>query len=503
MHTNAAPGMRVGFKPDTIWPAGWSYPGNCAGQGSKCNTAASSQVSIQSFFPCDIRHTPTIEACVIPTASIRAPASISSCSNASLTLRVDSLSSGGSGIKPLRFTWGADPILCDNFYPIQAKLDEQNAAQATTITLDGSLLAGGETFVCVCVALLSAQASNSLGVKSATMYKTVTRAALPNPTVQLIEAPELLYLKAGMSVTLTAEILLPPCLDNQTPTVAYEWNNTAVTSLSPTTQAGGTARLSLDPLTSVSRALNFAGTGMLQGFVYTLRLTSCLQANSSKCDFAEIDVTLEKEPLQAHIEGGQARSVGVGSPLSLDACSSCIRAGTDGQSSCEGMLFEWLCAPLSAAAVCPTLPLGRQQDCKWTVTSNSFTLGNYSLSVNVTSSDLNEQSAAHTRVEIIQSDISVAIATHVNVFASHAVAYTNERGLHLTASIASDTEVEMAYSWSIVSEQSTEDFSSLTSTSLFDSDLVLLPGVLRAGASYTFRVRLVVFRCYETTALHI
>ncbi|KAL3924170.1 MAG: hypothetical protein SGPRY_003992 [Prymnesium sp.] len=147
IHTDAAPGMRVGFKPNTIWPAAWSYPGSCAGQGSKCNTAASSQISIQTFFPCDIRHTPTIEACLIPTATIRAPESISSCSNASLMLRVDGLSSSGSGIKPFRFTWGADPISCDNFYPIQAKLEEQNAAQATIITLDSSLLAGGATFV--------------------------------------------------------------------------------------------------------------------------------------------------------------------------------------------------------------------------------------------------------------------------------------------------------------------------------------------------------------------
>ncbi|KAL3894981.1 MAG: hypothetical protein SGPRY_013653, partial [Prymnesium sp.] len=323
------------------------------------------------------------------------------------------------------------------------------------------------------------------------------------PSVLTAQAPELLYLKAGMSVTLTAEVLLPPCLDAQTPIVAYEWNNTAVTSLSPTTQAGSTVRLSLDPLTSASRALNFAGAGMLQGFVYTLRLTGCFQADASKCDSTEINLTLYKEALQAHIEGGQARSVGAGSPLSLDACSSCIRAGIDGQSSCEGLLFEWSCAPLSAAAVCPALPLGRQQDCKWTVASNSFTVGNYSLSVNVTSSHLNEQSAAHTRVEVIQSDISVAIATNVDVFASHAVASSRERGLRRTARIASDTEAEMAYSWSIVSEQSTGDFSSLTSTSLFGSDLVLLPGALRAGASYTFRVRLVALRCSDTTVLNI
>ena len=303
-----------------------------------------------------------------------------------------------------------------------------------------------------------------------------------------------------MSVTLTAEVLLPPCLDTQT--VAYEWNNTVASALSQTALSGNTARLRLDPATSASRALNFAGYGMLHGFVYTLRLTGCLRADPSKCDFAEIDLTLYKEALQAHIEGGQARSVGAGSPLSLDACSSCIRAGTGSQSSCEGLLFEWSCAALSATAVCPTLPLGRQQDCKWTVASNSFTVGNYSLSVNVTASHLNEQSAAHTRVEVIQSDISVAIVTNVDVFTSHAVASTNERGLHLTASIASDTDAEIAYSWSIASEQSQVNFSSLTSTSLFRSDLVLLPGVLRAGASYTFRVRLVAFQCSDTAALH-
>ncbi|KAL3902826.1 MAG: hypothetical protein SGPRY_011906, partial [Prymnesium sp.] len=215
-----------------------------------------------------------------------------------------------------------------------------------------------------------------------------------------------------------------------------------------------------------------------------------------------IDLTLEKEPLQAYIQGGQALSVGAGSPFSLNACSSCIPAVTEGQSSCEGLLFEWSCTPLSASAVCPLPPLGRQQECTWMVGSDSFTVGNYSLSVNVTTQFLTEQSAAHTRVEVIQSEISVAIATHANVFALQAVPNSNERGLHLTASIASDTDAEIAYSWSIASEQSHLDFSSLTSTSLFRSDLVLLPGVLRAGASYTFRVRLVAFRCSDTAALH-
>ncbi|KAL3924171.1 MAG: hypothetical protein SGPRY_003993, partial [Prymnesium sp.] len=264
-----------------------------------------------------------------------------------------------------------------------------------------------------------------------------------------MQAPELLYLKAGMSVTLAAEVLLPPCLDIRTPTVAYEWNNTAVNALFPRALAGDTSRLRLDPMTSASRALNLDASGMLHGFVYTLRLTGCLQADPSKCDFAEIDLALETEALQALIEGGQARSVGVGSPLSLNACRSCFRTFSDSQSSCEGLLFEWKCAPLSAEAVCPTFPLGRQPNCKWTVASNSFAVGNYSLSVNVTALLLNEQSAAHTRVEVIQSDISVAIATNVNVFASHGVANTDERGLHLTASIASDAEVEMEFSWSI------------------------------------------------------
>ncbi|KAL3928713.1 MAG: hypothetical protein SGPRY_002275 [Prymnesium sp.] len=470
VHTAAAPGLRVGFKPATIWPAGWSYPGSCAGQGSKCNTAASSQISIQSFFPCDMRDTPIIEACMIPTASIRAPDFISSCSNASLTLRVDDLSSSSS-IKPLRFTWGPDPISCDNFYPIQAKLDEQNAAQATTITLDGSLLAGGQTFVFWLQELQLIEKRVLLSVFTG-------------------QAPGLLYVKVGMSVSLTAEVLLPPCLDTHTPTITYAWNNSAVTALSPMAPARGSARLRLDPLTRSSRALNLAGSAMVHGFVYTLRVTCCFQMDISRCDFAEVDLAREKEALRAQFEGGQARSVGVGSPLSLNSCSSCIHDATEGESSCAGLLFEWSCVPLSAAAVCPTFPLGRQEGCEWSIGSNSFKVGNYSLSVNVTTLLFTEQSAAQTRLEVIESDISVAITTNMNVLVSSAMANANER-LHLTANVASDTDAEMAYAWSIASEHSHADFSSLTSTGLFHSNLVLLPGVLRAGASYTFRVRLV------------
>ena len=82
MHTAASAGMRIGLRPNVLWPKVWAYPGTCeqvaGGPRSMCATA--SELTVNADFPCDRRDTPaTTEACLTPAALATAPAQISSC----------------------------------------------------------------------------------------------------------------------------------------------------------------------------------------------------------------------------------------------------------------------------------------------------------------------------------------------------------------------------------------------------------------------------------------
>lgn len=115
LYTNAAPGMTVGLKKNVLWPKAWAYPGSCEVTNSMCSPELS--VTVSTSYPCDIRDTPQVEACVKPIAYVQAPEKISSCPGTPITL-VGSNSQGG-GIKPLSFYWSAHPTKSDNYYNIQ------------------------------------------------------------------------------------------------------------------------------------------------------------------------------------------------------------------------------------------------------------------------------------------------------------------------------------------------------------------------------------------------
>jgi hypothetical protein len=86
-----------------------------------------------------------VEECVTPSAVIQAPLELSSCPDSSMT--IDGSRSRGSGIKALTLTWGADPILCDNYYAVATKLTTSNQAQVQKVSLGSAELANGNTFV--------------------------------------------------------------------------------------------------------------------------------------------------------------------------------------------------------------------------------------------------------------------------------------------------------------------------------------------------------------------
>lgn len=115
MFTSAGPGMVVGVRPNVMWPKSWAYPGTCDVPESMCAGAIS--VTIDENFPCDVRDTEEIEACVTPEAVISAPEKISSCPGAPMVL--DGSRSYGGGIKPVVYQWSAHPTRSDNYYSIQ------------------------------------------------------------------------------------------------------------------------------------------------------------------------------------------------------------------------------------------------------------------------------------------------------------------------------------------------------------------------------------------------
>lgn len=123
--TDAAPGMVVTLRDNTIKPK--YYTGECApGQaGNKCNSGATSTMAVNDFFPCDLTSTEETELCIAPVAVLQAPTELSSCPGTSLTL--DASQSYGSGIKPLNFHWRTTRE-CDNRQAIQSLFDQSTGS---------------------------------------------------------------------------------------------------------------------------------------------------------------------------------------------------------------------------------------------------------------------------------------------------------------------------------------------------------------------------------------
>ena len=301
----------MGFLPGVIWPLGWNYPGSCSDAESKCNTLASSQLNISTFFPCDRRTTAAIEECVTPVAVLQVPTELSSCPDA--VISIDGSRSTGSGIKPLIFTWGADPSLCDNYYRVQPRVLDANTRQIQSGSLTQAELDGGSTFV------IWLRVDNFLGAQSAVVTRTITRTTLPIPTIVIL-APYVLYLRSSTSLDIRSRATLPSCFASSTLTVNFIWTNPAASLLDTTTST--TKRLTLDADTKSTRDLSILGSSMEAGISYTLRVTGCMASAPANCGYAEMQVALTPEPLVATITGGDTRQIGVDSALTLDACGS-------------------------------------------------------------------------------------------------------------------------------------------------------------------------------------
>lgn len=147
LKTNATAGMTVKLLKNLIWPKQWNYPGTCALSTNLCTTDEGGTIKVKADFPCDQKATSVVEGCIQPEAVIQGTNLISSCPGTSVKL--DASRSTGSGIKPLTFTWSANPTKTDNYITVQSVLVASGSS--SVVTLPGSsngksVLDGGKTF---------------------------------------------------------------------------------------------------------------------------------------------------------------------------------------------------------------------------------------------------------------------------------------------------------------------------------------------------------------------
>ena len=233
--TNASIDMRVGSRPNVIWPREWAYPGRCDLPGSMC--ALETSIAINSAFPCDDGFTTRREECEKPVALVQAPSTLSSCSEGT-SLTLDGSISTGGGIKALQFDWRALPAECDNYVPIRERLLSLGDVQRVTLR-PLEELAGGSTYAFRLVV------TSFLGLSSEAYLMTIQRAENPVPTVTIL-SPPLLHAKPGFTVSLVCEAIIASCFETDSAIgrgVTFQWI------------ADSTTPLALDPISSKRRSL--------------------------------------------------------------------------------------------------------------------------------------------------------------------------------------------------------------------------------------------------------
>ena len=260
--TLARAGMAVRVRSNVLWPKAWQPPsdGGCQAVGSMCTMsgASCSTTVVDVDFPCDTRSTPTTrERCIQPTALIQAPVEIDSCPGTSLTL--DGTLSTGGGIRPLTYTWTANPRLSDSYYKLAPALAARGGVGRGVVTLGPAELDDGRRFEIWLVV------TNFLGIVSTPQSIVVQRAALPVPSIS-IKAPPVLYLPRASSVVIQAAASIANCFagngtGGRTSAIGFTWSHEA-SSGNATVKSGA---IVLDAISSSLRDLVVRGVTLLTG----------------------------------------------------------------------------------------------------------------------------------------------------------------------------------------------------------------------------------------------
>ena len=500
--TNASAGMRVGLRPNVLWPRG--YMGSCGNVDSMCTVAE--QMDVDAYFPCDRRDTTAREACVTPEALVQASRRISSCPGTALAL--DATRSTGGGVRPLQFQWSASPRTCDNYYQVSARLSAANSANAQTVALTGAELDGGNQFEILLIV------QSFLGSVSEAYTISVTRAALPVPSLT-IQAPPLLQLPASASrVALAGSATVADCFATEgggAGTIAFSWAHVASYS-----GATGTSALSLDATALAldegsrnRRDLFVSGGDFAPGVRYTLQITGCMASSNTTCGDYSVDVMLRDEPLQATIAGGD-RSVGNDDPFDIDACAS-----IDPDEPLAALLFRYACMPITvndtdrdefeftegdvgcftldesgALSTTERLPLPEASSCVWPVASNSLAAGLYAFRATVAKPD------GETASDVVIIEIKSGALPAVTMLPLAYLKQNPSTKLRLISEASMPRGVVcpgpiagcLQYSWSMTPPDVSLDVGIGSTTGAEQPRLVMRPNVLTPGGTYTFEL---------------
>ena len=492
--TAAAAGMTVTIRPKVLWPK--DYLGSCNDGDSKCADVQS--LTVSSLFPCDSVVTPVREVCTQPTAVIQAPNEIASCPGTTLTL--DASRSTGGGVRPLTYTWSAIPTSCDNYYSISSALSA--AGDAPTMVLSATEVDGGNTFT------LILKVTTFLGSTSVPVYVTITRAAMPVPSVT-IKAPPLLVIPGTSTVTIQAQAVASGCAGAPTDDLGvadlvwsplgFAWSHAA--------SAGNAtaAPLILDAKSRSSRNLVVAGSSLRGAVVYTLRVEACMLTDPGVCGAYQTDIMLLVEPLFATIAGGD-RTVGESEGFMIDACAS--RDPEDSSASCvmgicsTSIEFFWACKPLSAnssitsatalesvssGSVCGTSIPPSSSTCAWFVAGNSIAPGHYAFGARVATPN-GKSTLTSVMITIEQGAlpiVTIGSLTESKVSPSSKLTLIGQ--VERPAGAAPGGIMELA--WSIAPHDIDLALDNVTSTGSSGLRLVLQRDQLRPGGLYTFELR--------------
>ena len=247
-------------------------------------------------------------------------------------------------MRPLTYAWSVSPAAaCDNHERVSASLAA--AGSTAIVTLDATALDGGSVFTITLVV------TSFLGLSSMPSTLTLTRAAMPVPSIT-IQAPPLLILPAAARIALVAQARTAPCFadeSNGSSSIRFTWSHIGSSgNLS-------VAPLLLDTISSSLRDLYLSGGSLASGVLYTLRVLGCMVMDPRVCSSDVTQVLLRSEPLRASIADGD-RTVGVLEDLLLDACAShdpaeplasCAKEKSGRASAnCNNSLlsFKWSCA---------------------------------------------------------------------------------------------------------------------------------------------------------------
>ena len=407
MFTGAVGGMTVTLRPDAVWPKSWVHPGSCAGLDSMC---ASGSFTVDIDFPCARVGAAERDICIKPTALIQAPTEIDSCPGSTLVL--DASRSSGGGIRPLTYSWTANPRTCDNYYEISATLIAAGSSDIVTL---GPELEGGSSFVIIVTA------TNFLGASSVPYTITINRASRPVPSVS-IQAPPLLTFPESEAVALNANAKIADCFvagNRSSAKIAYFWSHVASAGNS------SAAPLALDERSRYQRDLLLVGSSLRVGVQYTLRVDGCMASDLSVCGFHVSDIALRDQPLQGGIAAGD-RTVGDSDGLTLDACAardpdepdaSCTKAGACGPL----IAFNWTCFPLENLTIdnafagmggaCGVAPPSTRQ-CIWDISPYMLSSGHYGFQATIFRLDTYEAVVSRVIIRVKSGALpSVSITT--------------------------------------------------------------------------------------------